>query len=360
MAVGAMRRARVVVLALLALSVIGSLWLAGSRLAPDGVLAAVALIVIVAAHGVIQLVAQRAAVSTDADSRRRDWSGAALVAVTLAAWVPFFVWAERDEEPWSWLAGFAVGTVVLVVRAWIATAVLAAFFGLAAAGALIWHGQLAQTLIFFAVGAVATSIMTLVVVWMLRLALAAEAGRSAEARLAVANERLRLADELHDVLGHRLSVIAMQAELAGQTEIQGLARQTLQDVRAAVHDYGTIDLPGQLTAAKNVLTTAGIDARLTVESPALSPAASRFLAQAVREAVTNILRHSDATRCELSLTATPTTIELTVRNDNPHPAGDETGTGLAGLADRGTLAGLHVTWERGADEFVLTVTGQRT
>ena len=120
-----------------------------------------------------------------------------------------------------------------------------------------------------------TVLLGQVVVWMLRLLVAAEAGREAEAGLAVSQERLRFARDLHDVLGHRLERHRAQGRAgrragrrrrrrvrAEAEQIRGLATATLREVRAAVHGYGTIDLAEQLRAARLVLTSAGVDTAL--------------------------------------------------------------------------------------------------
>jgi two-component system, NarL family, sensor histidine kinase DesK len=190
-----------------------------------------------------------------------------------------------------------------------------------------------------------------VTVWLLRLLVAAEAGREAEAGLAVSQERLRFARELHDVLGHRLGLIALQAEVAGSKEIRDLATTTLREVRAAVHGYGTVDLAEQLETAQLVLGSAGIEAEVRADAVDLDPAASRLVAATVREAVTNLLRHSEARRVSLHLTETAGTVTLVIMNDGVSTAAPSTGLGLAGLAERAAQVGARLRTGLVGDRF---------
>ena len=190
-----------------------------------------------------------------------------------------------------------------------------------------------------------------VTVWLLRLLVAAEAGREAEAGLAVSQERLRFARELHDVLGHRLGLIALQAEVAGSKEIRDLATTTLREVRAAVHGYGTVDLAEQLETAQLVLGSAGIEAEVRADAVDLDPAASQLVAATVREAVTNLLRHSEARQVSLHLTETAGTVTLVIMNDGVLTAASSPGLGLAGLAERAAQAGARLRTGPVGDRF---------
>jgi two-component system sensor histidine kinase DesK len=194
---------------------------------------------------------------------------------------------------------------------------------------------------------------------LLRLVWAAEAGRDAEADLVLAQERLRMSRELHDVLGHRLGIIALKAELAADLaasdparsaaesgEIRELAAATLAEARQAVHGETVADLATQIASAELVLGSAGIETTIDVNSPRLSASASRLLAAVVREAVTNILRHSDARKVSIKFDDTQRCSTLLIVNDGAgHPKVDtapnkpSSGTGLAALAARCATAG---------------------
>jgi len=208
------------------------------------------------------------------------------------------------------------------------------------------------------------------VVWMLRLLVAAEAAREAEAALAVSEERLRFARELHDALGHRLTVISLKAELAAGLvnglaggdarharaeveEIRDLASTALQEARQAAQGYGTADLATQLRSAQSVLATAGIEASMRIDPVELDTVRSQLVAAVVRESITNLLRHSDARVVRISLTAADHGIALVIVNDRPHSsdAGHRPGIGLAGLADRAAQLGARLVTARSDDEF---------
>ncbi|HXW44102.1 MAG TPA: sensor histidine kinase [Streptosporangiaceae bacterium] len=134
--------------------------------------------------------------------------------------------------------------------------------------------------------------------------------RAELARAAVAEERLRIARDLHDLLGHSLSLITLKAELAGRllpgdpgraageiSELESVARQSLSDVREAVAGFRQPDLAGELAAARQLLDAAGIASQIsTSDSDSLPQDVDSTLAWAVREGTTNVVRHSRATQ----------------------------------------------------------------
>jgi two-component system sensor histidine kinase DesK len=140
--------------------------------------------------------------------------------------------------------------------------------------------------------------------------------RAELARAAVAQERERFARDLHDLLGHTLSVIALKAELAGRLvadrpdqaateigEVEGVARQALSEVRLAVSGYRQPTLEGELAGARMALSAAGIQADVDAPKLALTPEVEAVLAWAVREGATNVMRHSGASRCTMRVSA---------------------------------------------------------
>ncbi|WP_165436211.1 sensor histidine kinase [Amycolatopsis suaedae] len=184
------------------------------------------------------------------------------------------------------------------------------------------------------------------------LAMELETARREADELATTRERLRLAEDLHDILGHALEVVSLKSELASRlsetdpersraelTEVQRLARGALHDVRALVQGRQSTELPAELTAARSLLGSAGIECEFDADTSMLDPAASELFGRVLREAVTNLLRHSAATRCEVTLRFAPETVRLTVVNDGAAPMRDSDGTGLRGLARRVTDAG---------------------
>jgi two-component system, NarL family, sensor histidine kinase DesK len=274
----------------------------------------------------------------------------------------------------NWIAVLAVGAGAAgrsSRTAWPATlssiACAATGFGVALAGNVGFGGALAATVIgpmaaFFAysAGRRADAVSAL------------RRTRADLARTAVAEERLRIARDLHDLLGHSLSLITLKAELAGRvigtdpgraaaeiTELESVARQSLSDVRAAVAGYRQPDLAAELDSARQLLDSAGIASQITAEDTGgLSHDVDAALAWAVREGTTNVVRHSRATHVAISVSAGPAVATAEISDNGPsaddEPAGrmrlpaDQVrpegqgnqgrgrlgGSGLAGLAER--------------------------
>ncbi|EST28350.1 sensor histidine kinase [Streptomyces roseochromogenus] len=196
--------------------------------------------------------------------------------------------------------------------------------------------------------------------WTLSVLWEAERAREVEARLAVAEERLRFGRDLHDVLGRNLSVISLKSELAVQLarrgrpeaveqmiEVQRIAQDSQREVRAVVRGYREADLGAELTGAQGVLTAAGIACEVSAETAGLPADVQSALGWVVREATTNVLRHGDAGRCALCLRVLEGRVVLTVENDGVSGTPDGGGgSGLAGLRER--LAVVAGTLEAGA------------
>jgi two-component system sensor histidine kinase DesK len=178
--------------------------------------------------------------------------------------------------------------------------------------------------------------------------------RSELAELAVADERLRFARDLHDLLGHDLSLIALKAELAGKLlptgaeaaatevdDIKDLTRNALGQVREAVDGYRRPTLAGELAGARVALEAAGIDLRVDDRSDALDPDVESVLAWAVREGATNVIRHSGARHAAIKI-GPGGEVEITddgqgergVNGSEPDP-----GHGLDGLLERARSIG---------------------
>ncbi|MFF7367877.1 sensor histidine kinase [Streptomyces tricolor] len=182
--------------------------------------------------------------------------------------------------------------------------------------------------------------------------------RATVAQLAANEERLRLARDLHDLLGHSLSLITLKSELAGRmlpdhpdkaarqvADIEQVSRQALVDVREAVTGYRRPRLAAELAGAQVALTAAGVVAEVPAE-PDLAGVpedAESALAWALREAVTNVVRHSGAGRCVIRLLRRQTldgpVLELSVEDDGSGGSGNGPGNGLTGLTERLEKAG---------------------
>ena len=168
--------------------------------------------------------------------------------------------------------------------------------------------------------------------------------RAELARAAVAEERLRIARDLHDLLGHSLSLITLKAQLAGRVvgtdpdraareigELESVARQSLSDVRAAVAGFRQPDLSGELEAARELLDAAGISCQInSPEHYVLPQDVDAALAWAVREGATNVVRHSRATRVTISVGTSPS--EATAEISDNGRAPDEPGRSPAQAA----------------------------
>ena len=193
------------------------------------------------------------------------------------------------------------------------------------------------------------------------------------ARLAVAEERSRLARDLHDVLGHSLTTITVKAGLARRVlettsdlqraidevrDVEELARRALTDVRATVSGYRTASLPAELVGARAALSAAGIAADLPQAVDDVTGGLQTTFAYVLREGVTNVIRHSNASRCEVRLGDT----WLEVR-DNGRSAAEVVissrasggGHGLSGLAER--VAAVNGTLDAGRCRKVVSCCG---
>jgi two-component system sensor histidine kinase DesK len=186
--------------------------------------------------------------------------------------------------------------------------------------------------------------------------------------LAKVAERERIARDLHDVLGHTLSVITLKSELAGKlmdrdpqraakeiSEVEEISRQALSDVRDAIRGYRSQGLLAELARAKSTLETAGLtvecEAAATVNIPAMQES---ILCLAVREAVTNIVRHAHARTCRMRLEQQNGSCRLQISDDGRGWNGSE-GNGLRGMRERVEMVGG--TLQRiGASGTTVTIT----
>jgi len=176
--------------------------------------------------------------------------------------------------------------------------------------------------------------------------------------LAVERERGRVARDLHDILGHSLTVITVKSELAGRlvdadptraraeiADVEALARGALADVRATVAGFRGVTVASELAAARVALSAAAITAELPPSTDAVDPARRELAGWVVREGVTNVVRHSGASRCRITLGAH----DVDIADDGVGPtlgAAGTGGTGLAGLRERVEAAGGSMAVER--------------
>jgi two-component system sensor histidine kinase DesK len=164
-----------------------------------------------------------------------------------------------------------------------------------------------------------------------------------------------VARDLHDLLGHSLSLITLKSELASRLveknseqaareviEIEHVARQALREVREAIAGYRTQTLASELDGARQILEAAGINLRVEHTAGVLPPGIDVALAWTVREGVTNVIRHSRAKECLIHIAGQDGIVRAEVISDG-YPQPDrrvkETGTGISGLAERITAQG---------------------
>ncbi len=161
--------------------------------------------------------------------------------------------------------------------------------------------------------------------------------------LAVAAERERIGRDLHDILGHSLTAISIKSALAARLvdqdpaaakrqldEIEEVARQALADVRATASGFREVRVATEIASARSILLAAGIEARVPSAIEPLSDRVSELFGYVVREAVTNVVRHSEATTCTIEVDAT----QIVVTDDGSGFVRTGKGSGLAGLTER--------------------------
>ncbi|WP_152363432.1 sensor histidine kinase [Microlunatus speluncae] len=205
--------------------------------------------------------------------------------------------------------------------------------------------------------------------WVLRVVRELDQARGTAARLAVAEERLRFSRDLHDVFGRVLATVAVKSELAAELatrrpadaaaamfEVRQLAQDSLTEVRAVAAGYRQADLGNELRGARALLDSAGITCSVLGEDLTLSESVRTAFGWAVREAVTNVIRHSAATECTISVSRAAAWSRLEVINNGvtAEPSGE--GSGLAGLAERLVPLGGRLEARRANDTFTLLVT----
>jgi two-component system, NarL family, sensor histidine kinase DesK len=204
--------------------------------------------------------------------------------------------------------------------------------------------------------------------WLFDVVSELERSKQTQAALAVAEERLRFSHDVHDVLGRQLSTIAVQAELAAALaergdprapqyilEVRETAHEALREARELARGYRPLDLYAEVDGAVSLLKSAGITA--TAELTDLPPAWHEPVARVIREAVTNVLRHSTATRVDIRYdgTAVVITNDGATTTTRPRLSGGTGGSGLVGLAEQLASSGARITTDHQGDQFVVHV-----
>ena len=307
-------------------------------------------------------------------------AGVAAAACAAAGVVSFAGDDGRDALPWSvalpWVLVLVACSTVWPARILAiggAGAGLAVAAGLLIAGVEPLDAVILALLLAFVITSIAQSFRF--TVWVLDVVEQLERTRDVQLQLAVAEERLRFARDLHDVMGRNLSAIAVKGQLAGElvrrsrpeaaaelADISRIAEESLREVRGVVGGYRAVDLAGELAGARSVLRAAGVACAVSGEDDgaALPARTQSTLGWVVRESVTNVLRHSRASSCSIDLRSRAEVVELRVVNDGlpapgaPGPVG--WGNGLTGLGERLAESGGQLTAGQQLDQFALTAT----
>lgn len=276
---------------------------------------------------------------------------------------------QPEWSTWAFLGGSMIGSVSLLRGR--GAAALAVLLTLAvAAGLAAWSGVPVggQVTIVVVVG-LSLAGWNAIQLWLWELLVEAQRGRIAQGQLAATEERLRFARDVHDLLGHNLSVIALKAELASRlaatdagrasreaAEVQRLAASALHELREVVHGYRAVDLGAQLAAVEQVLRSSGIRCAVTVPPDEVPQETARHLVAVLREASTNVIRHSQATWCRIEISRDGDEVRMSMSNDGASgKTPDRYSFGLRGLSERLTEVGGTLRHHRDGDVFHLDV-----
>ncbi|MEU0793621.1 histidine kinase [Amycolatopsis sp. NPDC005961] len=231
------------------------------------------------------------------------------------------------QDHWVSMPALLIGSALLVMppaAGWPFFALNVAFY------AWMQHvGELGlESAIFYTTGTVIASLIVFSLLWLVRLVAELDSARRRLAEMAVAEERLRFARDLHDLLGMSLSAIALKSELTARMlpvdrnraaeelrEVLGLTHQALSDVRSVASGYRELSLDSEYRTARSVLTAADVRVRMEMLDDELPSPVRTVLAVVLREGVTNVLRHSNVESCEIALRRTDGGVSLDIVND---------------------------------------------
>ncbi|MDW8804013.1 histidine kinase [Streptomyces scabiei] len=305
---------------------------------------------------------------------RGRWYRWTLTLQALMTYLPLFVLGFG----WGGMAGFLGASLLLVLRPSVAWPL----FGLVALAAAATGPLLGMHFVGSVYITVSTVLTGLIVYGLNRLAqlvVEVHAAQTELARLAVTQERLRFARDLHDLLGFSLSAVTLKSELACRLvptapdraleelrSILEISRQALSDVRTVARGYRDMSLTSEAVSAQAVLAAAGIQAEVRCRADLPEGDVSTIMATVLREAITNLLRHSKAEHCRIDCRRTSSDeLALTIANDGVQktatgfrdPSSGADGSGLGNLQFRLASVGGRLT--SGLDEegwFVLRAT----
>ena len=305
---------------------------------------------------------------------RRTASRACLAAQAVLVFAPPPVF----QDAWMGVSGYLAGSTLLVLgprAGWAAFAATAA----SVAAVHAWFNPLPASApagpLFMTIQVVVTGLIIYGLTRFRKMVVDLHEARTELAEAAVVRERLRFARDLHDLLGYSLSALTLKAELAhrllpvrpGQardelSELLDTGRQALSDVRAVAHGYQDLSLEEECTSVRSVLTTAGVNVRMEVDHGELPTQVGTVVATVLRESATNLLRHSKAENCEITIREEDGRIRAAFANDGVRPEPSRgsgarcASGGLDNLADRAAALGGTLASGIGSDgRFHVTV-----
>ncbi|MFE9098971.1 sensor histidine kinase [Streptomyces sp. NPDC007264] len=269
------------------------------------------------------------------------------------------------HSSWATVSGYLAGSILLLLPPPVAWP-LYGVVGLSMLAPSVLDGRPLVDGIRLAQTALLTGLVVYGLTRLTELITHLHAARGELARQAVARERLRFARDLHDLLGFSLSAITLKSELIHRlipahparamkevNEVLGIAGQSLADVRKVASGFRDMSLQQEIKTARSMLDAAGIDVRAEVRLGVISPHVDTALATTLREAVTNLLRHSNASRCGIRAVQQDGLVRLVVENDGFDPAyrdpSPHGGSGLGNLHARMTAVGGRLESGQGQD-----------
>lgn len=275
---------------------------------------------------------------------RAEWMLLAQLVLTYAPLVVFF-------ESWLLMATFLAGTGLLLPATW-RWLVFIVVMAVQAVLAAILQDDAGQALAYL----VCTAAIGLMIFGVVRLGVLVREVTGRQARLVeleLIRERVRIDRDLHDMLSNRLAVIALKCELAERlvgtdpprahaelNDVIDIARGAQSDVRTLAHGRAKASVSTELASARSALEAAGIKVEIALSCTPLPDDLANVLVAIVREAVTNILRHSTAAQCRIELLERDGRIRVSVVNDGVSPYPDaQDGSGLTNLRERTVAVG---------------------
>jgi two-component system sensor histidine kinase DesK len=290
-----------------------------------------------------------------------------LLAQALVTYLPLLVLGSQ----WGGMAGWLGGSILLLVPGLIAWVLFTAVILSMLVGSLV-AGLDAYSVAYLTVASLDIGLVVFGLSRLAQIISYLKATRTELAQLAVIRERVRIARDLHDLLGYSLSAITLKAELTRRlvnsnpaqardelVELLDVARQALADVRMVASGYRNMSLSKEAAAVLPLLSTAGIAARVEIDCGPLDERVDTVLATVLREAVTNMLRHSTAQNCTVEASRAHDAVRLQVTNDGapPSAASHREGGGLENLDLRLAAVGgkLSVSRHDGRFDVLATV-----